>query len=69
MGLQLKRAKTRNLLLSVIYRMQRLLPFSSERRLRLWLDLEWIFDRLAHEESFRYYQVQQHPFRRYSREF
>jgi SAM-dependent methyltransferase len=51
MGVRLERAKRRNLLASILYRLK-YLPISRKRRLGLFLDLEWIFDRLAHEESY-----------------
>lgn len=33
------------------------------------MDLEWIFDRLSHELSFKYYSPQTHPVRQSSRKF
>lgn len=62
MGVHLERQKTRSLLAAVFYRL-RLLPMSRERRLKLFLDLEWIFDRLAHEESYEHFG-EEHPMRR-----
>lgn len=69
MGVNLSRRKERVLLLSVLYRMQRLLPMGVRSKLRLYLDLEWIFDRLAMEESFRYYATNDHPFRVHAHRF
>lgn len=63
MGVKISRRKERVVLLSLLYRMQRLLPMGTRSKLRLYLDLEWIFDRLATEESFRYYATNEHPFR------
>lgn len=63
MGLKFKRQKERHLLLSVIYRIHKLLPLRNAKKLRLYLDLNWIFHRLAHETSFRYYQEENHPIR------
>ena len=57
------------MLLSVLYRMHRLLPIGMRSKLRLYLDLEWIFDRLAMEESFRYYPTNDHPFRVHAHRF
>lgn len=34
-----------------------------KRRLRLWLDLEWIFERLAHDQSFAVFAPESHPVR------
>lgn len=69
MGIKLSRKKERNLLLTVIYRIHKLLPFSSKAKLKLYLDLEWIFDRLSHETSFSYYEEEEHPVRVQSKEF
>jgi len=52
MGVHFKREKQRNLLLGFMYRLGRLLPFRSKRKLRLYLDMAWIFSRLAHEETY-----------------
>ncbi len=69
MGVRLPRKKPRNLLLSVLYRLGKLLPLSRQRKFRLYLDLEWIFDRLALEQSFKVYPEDQHPVRTYTRDF
>ncbi len=61
MGIKLSRKKPKNFLLSLIYRLQKLLPMSSKAKFKLFLDLEWIFDRLSHEESFKNYSPNQHP--------
>ena len=63
MGIKLERKKERNWLLTIIYRLHKILPFSSKRKLRLYLDIEWIFYRLAHEVSFQHYQANEHPLR------
>lgn len=66
MGIKLSRQKKRNLLLTIIYRVSKI-PFMSRRRkFALFLDLEWIFDRLSHEKSFDFYSVEDHPLRKYS---
>lgn len=50
MGLKLKRNKKRNWLLSILYKINASWFFlTSEKKLRLYLDLAWIFSRLAHE--------------------
>lgn len=69
MGVRIPRKKPRNLLLSALYRMDKLLPIGPERRLRLYLDLEWIFDRLALERSFDVYAEEDHPVRVHTRKF
>lgn len=69
MGLKLSREKPRSLLLSVIYRLSKLLPLKKESKLRLSLNLEWIFERLAHEQSYQWYGTKNHPTRKLGREF
>lgn len=69
MGVKLSRQKPRNILLSLIYRAQKILPFSSQYKIKLFLNLEWIFDRLAHEMSFKYYSPKTHPVRQCSKKF
>jgi SAM-dependent methyltransferase len=61
MGVKLQRAKPRNLLASILYRLK-YLPISRERRLRFFLNLEWITDRLAHETSYELLG-EEHPLR------
>jgi len=69
MGVQLDRKKKRILMLSFAYVFKKLLPLSAKSKLKLFLNLEWIFDRLAHEESFNYYDPSIHPVRIKSKEF
>jgi SAM-dependent methyltransferase len=66
MGIKIARHKKRNWTLTLIYRLSKLLFVSNERKFKLFLNLEWIFDRLAHEKSFDYYTVSNHPLRHYS---
>lgn len=61
MGVKLPHQKPRNLLASLFYRLK-FLPVSNQRRLRLFLDLEWIFDRLAQETSYELFG-EEHPAR------
>ena len=63
------RQKPRHLLLSVAYKLRKILPMSHEKRFKLFLDLEWIFDRLSHEESFKVYAADSHPIRIHSKQF
>lgn len=63
MGLQLARNKKKNLLLTFFYRLDKLIPLSNTRKLKFYLDLEWIFNRLVMEKSFLYYNPDNHPFR------
>jgi ubiquinone/menaquinone biosynthesis C-methylase UbiE len=69
MGITLKRKKKSNFLLSVLYRMSKLPILSKKNKFKLFLDLEWIFERLAHEASFNYYSVEDHPLRTYSNSY
>ena len=69
MGIKLTREKKRHILLSIAYKLKKVLFLSPEKRLKLFLDLEWVFDRLAHEESFKIYAADEHPFRAQSKKF
>ncbi len=69
MGVRIERKKPKQFLLSFVYRLHKLLPLGSRMKLRLYLDLEWIFDRLAMEMSFKTYRMDDHPFRTTAREF
>jgi SAM-dependent methyltransferase len=51
MGVRLPRHKPRNLLASAIYRINRFLPLSKERKLDLMLDLTWVSHRLSIENA------------------
>jgi SAM-dependent methyltransferase len=51
MGVRLERRKPRNLLASLIYRINRYLPLSKGRKLDLMLDLAWVSHRLAIENA------------------
>lgn len=69
MGVRLSRAKKKHFLLSFLYRLSKL-PFAgTKRKFGLFLDLEWIFERLAHEKSFDYYSSSEHPLRQYSNNY
>ena len=69
MGVTLSRKKARHPILSIAYKLKKILPFSNEKKLKLFLDLEWIFNRLAHEESFKIYPAAEHPARVHSKHF
>lgn len=69
MGLKLKREKPKSFILTLIYRLQKLLPLSAKTKMNLFLDLEWIFERLALEHSFTFYSVENHPIRKFSIDF
>jgi len=69
MGVKLERKKPRQLWLSLIYRFCNLPWASSKKKLKIFMNLEWAFDRLALEESFHVFDNQIHPVRKYSRNF
>lgn len=53
MGLKLKRKKPRNIKLSLAYKIFKFWPLGPRKKLKLFLDLAWIFNRLAHEQTFK----------------
>jgi len=68
MGIKIKRIKPRQMLASVLYRLRKL-PLSNRSKFKLFLNLEWIFNRLSHELSFEVYNSQNHPWRKQSQDF
>lgn len=56
MSLKFTRQKDRHFLLSLVYKIDKLLPLSSRLKLKLYLNLEWIFERMAHEKSFKVFR-------------
>ncbi|MCD6067373.1 MAG: metW [Bacteroidetes bacterium] len=69
MGIKIPRKKPAVFILTLIYRLHKLLPLRAEKKFRLYLNLEWIFDRLAHEMSFKIYKPADHPIRLHSKPF
>ena len=63
MGVKLKRSKSYGWWIKVMYTLRKFLPLNTTQKLKLFLNLEWIFWRFAHEESFNEYPVLSHPFR------
>lgn len=63
MGLKFTRKKEKNYLVSFLYRLFNLPLLNKNARFKLILNLEWIFDRLAHEYSFKLYDIESHPIR------
>lgn len=55
--------------MSLLYKFDKIIPFSKTGKLKLYLDLEWIFERLAHEQSFKVFGKQDHPVRNLSATF
>jgi len=69
MGVRLNRKKKRVFLLTFIYRLSKI-PFAGKKqKLKLFLNLEWIFDRLAMEYSYKTFSPQDHPARICTRGF
>lgn len=58
--LKYKRKKPFNLLNSLIYRLNKLLPLTSKIKFKLYSNLEWIFWRLASETSHKLYDDEIH---------
>ena len=69
MGITTPRKKPKNIFISFIYRAQKMLPFGAAFKLKLFLNLEWIFERLAHEASFKVYTSEKHHIRQFSKDF
>lgn len=70
MGLNLLREKKRIYLLSFFYRLNKLFFFfSAKKKLKFFLDLEWIFDRLAFEEAQKVYTALEQPSKIFSVNF
>ena len=69
MGLKLERKKQFNGWLSLAYRLKKILPLSQKWKLKLFLDLEWTFARFAHEASFKLYAIEDHPVRKFTKQF
>jgi SAM-dependent methyltransferase len=63
MGIKLIRKKKVNYLGSFFYAFNRILPLSKKAKFKLYLNLEWIFERFAHEYSFKNYTPGGHPVR------
>jgi SAM-dependent methyltransferase len=63
MGIKLTRQKKRNFHLTLVYNLFRFKFLSPKNRMKLFLNFEWIFNRLAHEESFKIYELEKHPVR------
>ncbi len=69
MGIKLSRAKKKNRLVQFFYIFDKILPLGKKKKLRLYLNLEWIFDRFSHEYSFKNYTLEEHPVRTNTKDF
>lgn len=63
MSIFLNRSKKKSILNSFIYRVAHLPLASYEFRFKLFLNLEWIFNRLSHEFSYLCFNADTHPIR------
>lgn len=69
MGQRFNRRKKRHWLLSIAYKINKILWLPSKTKVNLYLNLEWIFNRLSHEMSFSQYNALEHPFRQQTMNF
>lgn len=69
MGIKLPRKKSRIIWVAMLYRLQKILPLSNKSKFKLFLNLEWIFERLSHETSFKNFTYENHPVRQFSKPF
>lgn len=63
MGIVLQRKKKSLFIVRFFYAISKILPLSKKKKFKLFLNLEWIFDRFAHEYSFKYFSPEEHPIR------
>jgi SAM-dependent methyltransferase len=68
MSVRLNRQKEKSWLLVFFYNINRFIPLSKERKFKWFLDLEWLFERMCHEYSFKNYTPDKHPVRIYTKE-
>ena len=69
MGIKNNRVKPYNFISSVIYRLSRLIVLPDKVKFRIFSDLEWVFDRLAHEYSVKLIEKDLHPMKKGMYEF
>ena len=61
MGIKIKRKKPKMIWASLMYRLHKILPLTRRAKLKVFLNMEWMFDRLSKEMSFTNYTVDTHP--------
>jgi SAM-dependent methyltransferase len=69
MGIRVPKEKTIPLFVRLAYLVNRLPRKSRTSRLSLLLDLEWILNRLCHEESYALFSKEDHPCRQATEQF
>lgn len=68
MSVKLTRHKKRLLFKSVLYRLGKL-PIPAKTKLKIWLNLEWMCERMALETSFHVIDASDHPIKTSNRKF
>tara|TARA_B100000768_G_scaffold166704_1_gene170285 strand:+ start:694 stop:1419 length:726 start_codon:yes stop_codon:yes gene_type:complete len=63
MTIKLDRIKPTSWFLRVMYKLTKFTPLTNKTKFKLFLNLEWFFDRIAHEYSFKNYPAESHPVR------
>ena len=63
MTIQLNRVKPTSWFLRIMYKLAIFFPMTDSAKFKLFLNLEWFFDRIAHEYSFKNYAPEIHPVR------
>lgn len=69
MGIKLPRQKPKSRFLQIFYNLNKILPLSDKTKFKLFLNLEWVFDRFSHEYSFKNYTPDNHPVRLHTKKF
>ena len=69
MGIRVKRKKPKIIWASFMYRLHKVLPLSRRAKFKLYLNMAWMFDRLASEMSYKNYTVETHPVRIFQKQF
>ena len=69
MKIKFKRQKPRKIFFSVLYRLSKLPWASKKKKMKIYLDLEWMFNRLALEQPYKIYEPENHPNKIYSLNF
>jgi len=67
MSVKLERLKPTSWFLKIMYKLAKFTPLSNQLKFKLFLNLEWFFDRIAHEYSFKNYSPDTHPVRVFTR--
>jgi len=67
LSIKLNRLKQKSWLLRIFYKVAKFFPLSNKLKFKLFLNLEWIFDRFAHEYSFKNYAPENHPVRLFTK--